>query len=227
MTTLFSDIVLRFLGLTIAIIVLAGCVSLSSLRYAPNPVPAPIIPTGDLLLDAEAFPEGWVVFSCEPYCDRTERNGDSGRNFGMVDVPGHVTQQVMYFASDAAAKIKFQRYKEANLPDAVDPDSVQLPSTAFTPPPEIKYRSSIADDQYLGCGINVVPACRAGLRYGNYFTYFYFDLRTSYYFDYLEEEEAEKMLGHAGGLRLSQVETVLRLMDKHYAQIFDISLPSE
>jgi hypothetical protein len=207
---------------------LTGCISLvSSLRYFPNPVPAPAVPTGDLLLDEDPFPEEWEVFSCEPHCDRRERNGESGRSFGVVDVPGHVIQDVFYFDGEWAAKIKFRRYEETDLPDAVDPNSVRTPRTVFSPPPEIEYRSPIADDQYLGCGIDVVPACRAGLRYGNYFIYFYFDLRSSYYFDYLDEVQAEKMLGDEGGLTLLQVEAILRAMDEHYAEQFDLEIPIE
>jgi hypothetical protein len=134
---------------------------------------------------------------------------------------------VFYFDGERATQTTFQRYQETDLPDTVDPDSVQLPSTAFAPPPEIEYRSPIADEQYLGCGVDVVPACRAGLRYGSYFIYFYFDLNTRYYTYYLDDDSIKAEMLHEGGLSFAQVEAILRAMDEHYANLFEISLPDK
>lgn len=218
------EIRLSLLSLTVF---LAGCNVMLPFRSAPGPVPAPNVPTARLLISADPFPGGWVVFSCEPHCDRRERNGDSGRSFGIVGVPGHVIQHVLYFEREWAAQANFQRYEETDLPETVDPNSVQSLRTAFSPPYEIKYRSPIADEQYLGCGIDEVPACRAGLRYGNYFTYFYFDLKTRYYMHYLDDDIIKEELLHEGGLTFSQVEKILRAMDEHYAELFDLQIPDE
>ena len=70
-----------------------------------------------------------------------------------------------------------------------------------------------------------MPACRAGLRYGNYFIYFYFDLRTDYYAYYLDDESINEEMLHEGGLTFAQVEAILRAMDEHYTELFNVELP--
>lgn len=170
----------------------------------------------------QAFPEGWSV---DP-CNRCEENGESNRIFGLPDTPGHVVQRVFYFAGDGEAAQAFQTYRASDLVEATH--EVRRPSTVLRRPPDIAYRSPIADEQYLACGVDVVPICRAGLRYGNYFAYFYFALTSRYYFDYLEPDEVgNKASFDRAGLTLSEVETVLRAMDAHYAELFGVSLPDE
>lgn len=223
--------ILLFSFLCIVGLVLTGCRTLFPMRYAPNPVAAPDVSTRDLLLDASAFPPDWIVHQCDPHCDRTERNGNSIRGFYITGVPGHVNQHVMYFDTEVAAKIKFERYRETDLSDNINPNTVQTPSTVFLPPDEIDYQSPLADEQYLGCGVDVVPACKAGLRYGNYFIYFYFSLHNSYYLHFLDESEItdkmRRLSVEEGGLRLSEVEQVLQAMDEHYAELFGVSIPDE
>ncbi|MCL4871886.1 MAG: hypothetical protein KJ063_23250 [Anaerolineae bacterium] len=89
--------------------------------------------------------------------------------------------------------------------------SARSPFSPFQPPPEISYRSPIADEQYLGCGVDVVPGCRAGLRYGQYFIYFYFDIDG----------------GKGDGLQIEEVEPILRAMDERASLLLGIPLEAE
>ena len=197
-----------------------ACTAPMPLGYDPDPAPG--VPTSALLLTAEAFPEGWSV---DP-CNGCEENGESYRTFGVPDKPGHVDQQVSYYSSDGEAEKAFRTYRASDLTEATH--EVRRPSTVLRRPPDITYRSPIADEQYLACGVDVVPICRAGLRYGNYFVYFYFRLKSRYYYDYLEPEEVgNKASFDRAGLTLSVVEAVLRAMDAHYAELFGVSLPDE
>lgn len=168
-----------------------------------DPVPAPGVPASDLLLDAQPFPAGWEVLPCEPYCDDTEKAGQAERTFHLTGVPGHVIQQMFYFGSENDAEANFQRYEE---------------TTPFSPPPEIAYRSPIADQQYLRCGVDIVPACWAALRYGNYFVYFYFRLESGY------DADGERVEAH--GLKTEEVEAILRAMDERAADLLGLTSPS-
>lgn len=167
----------------------AGCVANPSTptSFLPN------IPAWHLLLDAQAFPKDWEIGPCGP----TERTcfGETHaiRDVGRVGLPGHVLQDVYRLQNDWVAKAKFHTYREVDF-------------KVFHPPPEITYHSPIADEYYLGCGIDKVPACRAIFRYGNYFIYFYFDIDS----------------GKGDGLKLEQVEPILRAMDVRAAAVLGL-----
>jgi hypothetical protein len=182
--------------------VVAGCT-------ITNPVPAHPISTSELLLDEQPFPMGWQASSCEPYCEREERNGQSGRSFFRTGIPGHVIQNVFHYSSERAAHVTFDRYKKMNLSEATP--HARAPFSPFQPPPEINYRSPIADEQYLGCGVDVVSGCRAGLRYGQYFIYFYFDIDD----------------GQGDGLKIEEVEPILRAIDERVSLLLDIPLEGD
>jgi len=203
---------LRFkLGLNIIILglMIAGCT-------VTNPVPAYPVSTSELLLNAEPFPTDWEVNPCEPYCERAERNGQSGRSFGIVGIPGHVIQNVFHYSSERAAHTTFDRYKKMNLSEATP--HARGPFSPFQPPPEINYRSPIADEQYLVCGVDVVPACVASLRYGQYFIHFYFSLESGY----VDGRKIE-----SSGLKLEEIEPILRAMDERVSLLLDIPLEVE
>lgn len=157
-------------------------------------------PARNLLLDAKAFPKNWEVDPCEPDCSRREGETKALRVFGIVDVPGHVIQDVFRLESVEAAQTKFQTYREVEFRE------LQSPNRTFRPPPEITYRSPIADEYYLGCGIDEVPACRAIMRYGNYFIYFYFDIDD----------------GQGDGLKMEEVEPILRAMDARVTSVLGV-----
>jgi hypothetical protein len=177
------------IGLVLIIIFGGGCEA-----FAPSPTPT-LLPTfhaRELLLNALSFPKRWVVFPCKPHCDNRERETHAGRNFGIVDVAGHVIQDVFRFTTVEAAQAKFRTYRE---------------TTFGTPPSEITYRSPIADEYYLACGVDTVLGCHANIRYGNYFIYFYFDIDD----------------GQRGeGLRFHEVEPILRAMDAQATTVLRI-----
>lgn len=177
-------------GFLIATLLFFGCTITTG---DPIPVPDSTIPASALLLDSQPFPQGWIVAPCRSPCDR-EGSDEALRSFGIVDVAGHVVQQVFHFANERDAQAKFRRYEE---------------TTSFSTPSEITYRSPLADDEYLRCGINVVPACSAGLRYGEYFVYFYLDIGH----------------GTGEGLEMQDVEPVLRAMDERVAELFGLPMP--
>lgn len=181
---------------TILVVATLSCaIPIPGVPSDPVPVPAPGVPASDLLLDAQPFPSGWEARPCEPYCEDTENASQALRTFYITGIPGHVVQQVFYFGSENDAKANFQRYEE---------------TTPFSPPSEIDYQSPIADQQYIRCGVDKVPACRAGLRYGNYFVYFYFDIDS----------------GTGDGLKIEEVVPILQAMDERAVDFLGLTPPS-
>jgi hypothetical protein len=167
------------------------------------PTPLPVIPAWQLLLDAKPFPKDWDADPCNP--ERCLRETYAARVFGIVGVPGHVIQNVFRLDNIEAAKAKFRTYRE------VDFRPRQPPNHQFLPPPEITYHSLLADEYYLGCGVDEVPACRAIFRYSNYFVYFYFDIDG----------------GKGDGLKIREVEPILRAMDERAAAVLGLRLRAE
>jgi hypothetical protein len=138
----------------------------------------------------------------------------TGRSFGIVGIPGHVIQKVLYLGDEKEARAKFRTYRETSFGRSTS----RSPSTEFVPPPEISYRSPIADEQYLGCGVDVVPACRAILRYDSYLVYFYFSL---------DRGSVDGVEVEADGLTIEQVEPILRAMDERAAALLGQEAHSE
>jgi len=171
-----------------------GCTSTSD---APTSLPLPSVPARELLLATQPFPKGWVVGSCAPDCSRSEGETHAERSFYIPGVPGHVLQDVFRLPDVEAAQANFQSYREVDF-------------QTFTLPLEIRYRSPIADEHYLGCGVDEVPACRAIMRYGNYFIAFYFDIDN----------------GKGDGLKIADVEPIVRALDQHVAGRLGILLPT-
>jgi hypothetical protein len=129
------------------------------------------------------------------------------RTFGRLAIPGSAIQQVYRLDSIEAARAKFQRVRE------VDFRSRQPPNLQFAPPAEITYRSPIADEYYFGCGVDRVPACKAIFRYGNYYIEFYFNL---------DEYRGYGLDYEGDGLKLEQVEPILRAMDERAAAVLGL-----
>jgi hypothetical protein len=208
-TTTSARTGLALIWLLYAVLAVACMIELGDPLRGPKPAPAPVIPPSALILDATSFPTGWDIVPCEPNCDQAERSGAALRTFGKQGTPGHVVQEVMHFADENAAHTKFQTYMQSNLSEFT-PES-RSPYVPFKPPPEITYLSPFADEQYLGCGVDVVLACRAGRRYGSYFVYIYFDIDG----------------GKGDGLQISEVEPILRALDERYNVLFKQSPSAE
>lgn len=157
-----------------------------------NLVNIPQIPAYALLLDDSSFPKSWDINPCAPYCSRSEDTKKASRSFGIVGIPGHVVQEVYRLDSVALAEKKFATYRETDFQPR------KAPNKTFVPPSEIKYISPFADEYTFGCGVDIVSSCIAIMRYGNYFVYLYIDTDD----------------GAGEGLRITEVEPILRAMDK-------------
>lgn len=187
-----------------------GCTSWSS-RSAPN---LPVVPAHDLLVDIQPFPDRWAVNPCEPACERDHGDIHAERSFAVPDVPGHVLQDVFRLESVAAAQAKFQTYREVDFRQHPPP---QVPSSELLPPADVSYHSPIADEYYLGCGVHIVPACRAIIRYGNYFVSFFFDVN---------QGTADGVLITTDeGLEISDIEPILQALDQQVAARLGLPLP--
>jgi hypothetical protein len=184
----------------IAFIVLnMGCAKFVS---GPSSPPLPTTSATELLVSREAFPRDWMVDPCNP--DRCLRDTNALRTFGRPGIPGSVIQQIFRLGSVEAAKDKFSTYRE------VDFRPRQSPNIQLAPPSEITYHSPIADEFYFGCGVDEIPACEAIFRYNNYFVFFHFDIDS----------------GKGDGLKIEQVEPILRAMDSKAASVLGIPLPT-
>jgi len=193
-TALYTS--LRRLSVSVILIALfgTGCARFTS-QLAPTPLP--MLPARDLLLDAQAFPRNWGADPCEPDCNRREGATKALRVFGIVGVPGHVIQEVFRLGSEQAATDMFRTARETDFRER------QRPNSGFVPPPEISYRSSIADEYHLGCGVDEVPACKVIMRKENYFISIFFNV------------DRGEVGGH--GLKIDQIEPILRAFDERVA----------
>jgi hypothetical protein len=152
------------LGVILTCITGASCAS----RDGATTTPILQVPARALLIDATAFPERWEADPCVPDCARLEGEQQAIRVFGIVGVAGHVNQKVHRFDTVQAAVAYYQRAHE------VDFRVRQAPQHQLTPPVDIPYQSPIADEYYLGCGVDELPVCRAIMRYHNYVVMLFF-----------------------------------------------------
>jgi len=173
-----------------------------------EPTSLPNVPAPELLLDSRPFPKGWEVDPCGPDPSRCFRASYATRSFGRFAIPGHVLQHVYRFGNVAAAKVKYQRVHEVDFGKGRNE-----PASEFLPPAEIAYRSPIADEYYLGCGVDIVPACEAIFRYGNYFIEFFFNVDKGYV-------DGVEIKGN--GLKIEEVEPILRAMDERAAAVLGL-----
>ena len=194
---------LSILQFTFLCIVLISCTSPKNSSDKPfrTGVLAP-----NLLLDESVFPARWLAQACEPQCDRDERSGHALRNFYIEGSSTDSDQEVSYIGKEEDASAAFQRRagpKGRNV--------LHIPNIEYLPPPQIAYRSPIADEQSLVCGVSDnIPECYSVLRYGNYLIEWRFELAK---WLWIESEE---------GLQLEEVEAILREMDLLVATEFDL-----
>ncbi len=191
----------RLSALLILTLIGIGCSRVGTKPVAP---PLPIVPAPDLLLDAKPFPQGWQVDPCKP--EPCGRGGQAWRYFDRVGMPGHVLQDVYNFGDIEMAKSKYRLYREADFTKSPPP---QVPSTDLVAPRDIPYRSPIAEEYYLECGWDIRYVCRALFRYGQY----------------LVEFSCEIDLGDGvGGLKIQEVEPILRAMDEKASSVLALPL---
>jgi hypothetical protein len=195
-------------------IVLALLVGCTATMKEPTPTSLPDVPAWYLLLETDAFPRDWAADQCGPTDRLCFGETHALRVFGRVGVPGSVIQDVHRFEDGTPAYSMFQRARESDFNRCHAPRS---PCGEFLPPAEANYRSPIADEYYLACGVNVVPACIAIIRYGNYFIEFFINADRGY----IDGWEIE-----GNGLKVQEVVPILRAMDEHAARVLGIPLPT-
>jgi hypothetical protein len=176
--------------LSILVLFLASC--------RPFEKPAtkyPIVAARTLLLDATAFPPTWDADPCGPDCARDEGYGKAMRIFGRRNIAGHVIQEITNYVYASSAQNNFQRAQATNFPRR-DPNE-----PPFSTAPSITYTSPFADQYALGCGIDIVPACRLYAQYGNYYVYMFFNIDS----------------GTGEGLQVADVTPILKALDQQLA----------
>lgn len=172
----------------------------------PQPVSPGSVPAHALLLSEESFPQKWGFEPCELPCE-DEGDAKATRFFGVAGQPGHVLQEVHYYGSGESAQTIFESFESIDL--STETPVARRPFVPFQTPDEISYRSPIADDQYLVCGIDVGAECRVARRYGQYFIYI---------FILVEDEVGE------GGLRIDEIEPILRALDLRVSKLLNIPM---
>jgi hypothetical protein len=176
----------------------------------PQKPPSDSVSASALLLEPISFPDGWAGSPCDTSLCRQGGGGVTAaeRDFYRAEAPGHVLQEVYRFLDNQAASHKFSVYRATDF----DKPEMSFHYEPLAPPPEISFRSQIADEYYFACGVEDVPLCRMVARYRNFFVYIYFDHAT------------EK---NAGGLTYSQIEHVLEALETKVAQALDIPTSPE
>ena len=175
-------------------IVVLGCRQ----EIAPTLPLAPFVSAPDLLIDATAFPAGWIRSQCEPRCDSMQKAFESVRRFYVPYKVGKLVQNVYAYNSVEHAENEYTRYRTT-----VFNTSERQPSTDFTVPPN-SYRSAVADEQYLACGISGSAKCQYLARYRQYMVFIETDMASwqGYGEDILDD-----------GLSLAELERVLAAQD--------------
>jgi len=194
-----------------------------SCRVTPLLGPTPTPPPGwrslvsDLLVDDNAFPEGWARIRDLPKESLTDPtiNHVYRSWWGQAQGEGKADQAIWraYTIGDAVKKYTELRQQSLLLPNYTpSPWDFYI---KFKPPPEINFRSQIADEFYLACGWLYGAQCHVIARYRNYVTYMSLDL----------EAEYEEHINH--GLTYSEIEAVVRAMDTKFAEALEeFSTPS-
>lgn len=182
------------------IVIVFLLVSCAPARTQSNPsVESPA--ASAFLLNVDVFPEGWVLSPSSP-SDETEIYGT--RDFGNPNVAGHSFQDIFRRPNDWSASDKYKVYLEGEFNTSTE----HQPSVPYTPPPEITFRSKIADEYYFACGVEMIASCKMIARYHNYFVFFFFDLDTK---------------EQPGGLTYGEIEHVLEAFEAKVTVLFKIT----
>lgn len=116
----------------------------------------------ELLLERNAFPQGWQYTPCQPNCKKVEGVDFARRSFGQTDAPGGVEQDIYVAPSVENAIVLFTgwqgRFRRTS----------NVPNTAFYPLDEPSVQSTTANDIRIACGVDRIPICYTLLRYGQY-----------------------------------------------------------
>jgi hypothetical protein len=149
------------------------------------------VPSKNLLVDISSFPEGWQDTGCTTLLCRKSGGVTAARNrYFNPSAAGSAYEEVFRFPDEKGASKKFAVYRNGNF----NPSPVRSPFVPFVPPEDITFKSKIADEYYLACGMDVISECSMLARYDNYFVYFFFAHWISENPEGLTSSEIQKVL---------------------------------
>ncbi len=198
----------KFVLATLVVIVLMCCRPIPIWAPTPTPLPGWRSLVSDLLVEDNAFPEGWARMRDHPKGSLTDPTINHVYRSWWNAKQGHgKAEQAIWraYTIEDARKKYIQLRRQSTLLPIYTPAPWEF-YVEFKPPPEIGFRSQIADEFYLACGWRDVAKCYVIARYRNYVTYMVLMLEAEY-------------AGHVShGLTYPEIEAVVRAMDAKFAE---------
>ena len=173
----------------------------------PTPLPSWRSPVSELFVDEVAFPEGWTVGYPEKTIMDPTVNHVVREWWAPLWEPDVVIQDIWRAYTIADAEKKFAKGSLCFPANAGL--SSRFPASSYRFPKEIAYRSKVADEWCLGCGVDGSFECYFAARYRNYVVRLYVPL----------EKDG------SSGLTLSELENLLRGVDAQFIE--HLSLPAD
>lgn len=167
-------------------------------------------PVGELLVEDNAFPEGWVRIRDLPpdaMTDPTIRHVYRSW-WGQAEGRGKAEQAIWRSHTIADAKEWYTELREGQFYVRRTPTPPDF-YVEFEPPDQIDFQSQVADEFYLACGWRIWARCEVVARYRNYVVNMDWEL----------EAEYEGHVTH--GLTYSEIEVVVRAMDAKFAEALE------
>ena len=194
--------------LTLSIVTLmVGCQPSLGRRPAATPLPGWRSLVSGLLLEDDAFPEGWTRIRDHPVGSLTDPtiNAVYRSWWWEANGSGKVEQSInrAYTSADAAdyyAELRQGQFFELRTPP---PPDFYVP---YEPPEAINFQSQTADEIYFACGFRISGHCRVLARYRNYVV----ELRLE------RESDYDGHITH--GLTYAEIEGVVSAMDARFAE---------
>lgn len=194
--------------LTLSIVTLAmGCRFIPQRDPGPTPLPGWRSLVSDLLLEDDAFPEGWTRIRDHPAGSLTDPTINAvyrswwweARGSGKVEQTINRTY-TSSAAADFYAELRQSQFFELRTPS---PPHFYVP---FNPPEAISFQSQAADEFYLACGFMTGGYCTALARYRNYVV----ELRLD------QESDYDGHITH--GVTYEEIEEIVRAMDARFGE---------
>jgi len=178
----------------------------------PTPLPGWRSPVSELFVDESAFPEGWQIGFPEATVMDPTVNHVRREWWGPPNEPSVVIQDIWraYTVGDAE-----KGFAEEVGRCFAHGGITRFPITSYRFPPEVTYRSKVADKWCLTCGVDGGGSdCNFVARYRNYIVRLYIPLK-------------EK--GGSDGLTFTELDTLLNGVDAQFVQYlgFPVSAPVE
>jgi len=183
-----------------------ACNVIPAFKPKPTPLPGWRSSVSALLVDDTAFPDGWVREREFPDTPDPSINHVYRQWWWKARGDGASNQAIWRAYTIVDAK---EQYTELRQQSMFRPDFTPSPGDlfiAFKSPPEISFRSEIADEFFLACGWLYEAQCHVISRYRNYVTFLSLDLESEYQ-------------GYTTvGMTYSEIESVVRAMDAKFVE---------